>query len=126
MTGRDLAFAQDPAKTAIFKLNAQIAMQNDPVWLLLREDSLAGELGRLGFAIGSGLESIKRGYKRQIGPFSFYIREAGMPTDGRPGVSSSIRCPLAEHLILDLENCSPVDFSQSSVQRARLSFEIHL
>ncbi len=115
------------AGMTIYRLNPQIVRESDPVYELLKEDTLAGAMSRMAVTVGSGVQWFRKGYHRQIGLFDLHVRETDMPGSRDLGVRSSISCKLVgNRLRFDLRNDASLDGSSRSVQSANVVFQVRL
>lgn len=119
--------ASGDAPVLNYQLNSQLARERDPINNLLKEDSLAGSIGRLTAAACAGVEWVKKGYRRETGPLAFQLHEADMPTDKSMGVQSVVEYKLiGDWLKLNLENDAPLGNLFSPIQTANLLFQVKM
>jgi len=119
------AWAQTQEKPPLFKLNDRIIWESDPIWDLLRKDSLVASVGRFALQVGSGIETLKRGYHHKMGAFEFQVKEADIGRAGVPGLRTGVAWNLAgDTLKLDYMHDTPL--SGSARQQANLIFQIRL
>jgi hypothetical protein len=119
------AFGETPAFN--YKLNSQLANERDPVNVLLKEDNMAGAVGRFIASASSGVGWVQKGYYREIGDFTFQLHEADMPTDKSMGVQGKVGYKLIGNwLKLSLENDAPLRDLSVPIQTANLLLQVRM
>jgi len=120
-------YAYGETHTFNYELNSQLTHERDPLNALLKEDGMAGSVGRFIATASSGVGWIQKGYYREVGDFIFQLHEADMPTDKSMGVQGMVGYKLiGDWLKLSLENDAPLRNLSVPIQTAKFLLQVRM